>query len=195
MEGGVDGSGGLTVNLSLDLVRVEANRANKLIGALLGEGEGTVAGDLEGTASREVVKLGNVEGSLDGGTRRNALEGALLEVLSGDHEPDTVKGNTLLCHILSAKLGWLHWWTLLTTRENLNLLDRSRVEEGTGLHDLEVILAIVGNGGLDLRVADELELDIERSRGTLLGGSSGGHGGHHESGEELHGEGCYQELT
>lgn len=72
-----------------------------------------------------------------------------------------------------------------TSRQNLDLLNGSLVKDGADLEDLEVLLAVVGDGSLDSRVAGLLELDIKRRGGTR--GSGGGQRG--ESGEtskELH---------
>ena len=71
----------------------------------------------------------------------------------------------------------------------MSLLNSSSVEDGASLENLEAVLAGVADGGLDLGVANHLELDLERSRGTLLGGSGHGQGGEGDEGQELHGEG------
>lgn len=80
--------------------------------------------------------------------------------------------------------------TSLTAREDCRLLDRGAIEDSAGLHDLQVLLAIVADHGLDTGVAIRLELDIERGR-LARGGS--GEGNEAENGEELHGCGGTRE--
>lgn len=69
------------------------------------------------------------------------------------------------------------------------LFNGRRVKDGTRLENLEVVLAVVGYGRLDGRVARHLELDVERG-GTATGvGRRSGHGGEgYEASEELHDE-------
>lgn len=88
-------------------------------------------------------------------------------------------------------------WTILvgrrsvhTTRENLGLLNGSLIENRTSLHQLDGLRACVGDDGLDCRVSNTLNLDLERAvtLGNIHPGrKSGGNEG--EPGEELHGDG------
>ena len=72
-----------------------------------------------------------------------------------------------------------------TARSDLNLLDWGTVEKRSRLEELEASLAIVGDDGLDCRVANDLELDIEGGRSSR--GSSHHHGGKGSNGcKELH---------
>jgi hypothetical protein len=73
----------------------------------------------------------------------------------------------------------------LTSSGNLGLLNSGTVEERTSLEDLQVVLASVGDSGLDLSVANKLKLDIKGSRG-LARGSSGQGSQSGEAEDELH---------
>lgn len=77
-----------------------------------------------------------------------------------------------------------------TSRVDLGLLNRGSVQEGTGLEELDGGVAVVGDGSLDLSVADHLKLDIQRGV-TLVqvegdGAGGGGQGGDGKTSEELH---------
>jgi hypothetical protein len=72
-----------------------------------------------------------------------------------------------------------------TALEDLDLLDRSAVEERASLEDLQGIIASVGNGSLQTSVANRLEFDVERGV-TLDGGSCHQGGECREASKELH---------
>jgi hypothetical protein len=73
--------------------------------------------------------------------------------------------------------------------EDLDLLDGGRVQDGTSLEHLQVLGTSVGDGSLEARVADLLDLDGER-RGTLAhGGSADKRCQEGNVSEELHFEG------
>ena len=57
-----------------------------------------------------------------------------------------------------------------TSGANLDLFHRAAVQDGAGLENLELVLASVGNDGLDLSVAGALELDVERGGSLARGG-------------------------
>lgn len=72
----------------------------------------------------------------------------------------------------------------LTAVGDGGLLDGRVIQDGTSAEDLQVVLAIVGDDGLDLSISSRLELDIERSRGRR---SSGGQSGESsKTSKELH---------
>lgn len=76
----------------------------------------------------------------------------------------------------------------LTSRKDLGLLNSSSVKDRSSLEDLQRFLARVGDAGLDVSIADDLDLDVEGtaalSQVNAHGGSHGGNEG--ETGEELH---------
>lgn len=59
-----------------------------------------------------------------------------------------------------------------TARADCDLLNGGAVQDGTGLEDLQVVLARVGNDCLDFSVTSTLELDVKGS-GSLARGSRG----------------------
>lgn len=72
-----------------------------------------------------------------------------------------------------------------TVGSDASLLSGGVVEDGSDLEDLQVVLAIVGDGSLDLGVTSHLELDIERSGSPRRSSSSQG-GKSSETGSKLH---------
>lgn len=79
-----------------------------------------------------------------------------------------------------------------TRRVDLSLLNSGLVKDAADLEKLEGSLAVVGESGLDLRVADHLKLDIQRSVTLVeVDGSAANNGGQSQEGtsEELHFEG------
>lgn len=71
----------------------------------------------------------------------------------------------------------------------LDLLDGGDlVKEGTLAQEVQSLLAVVGDSDLDLRVANTLELDAERSVTLVdIDGGGGGNGGQSGNGKlELH---------
>lgn len=75
-----------------------------------------------------------------------------------------------------------------TTRENLGLLNGLAIQDGTSLHQLDRLRAGVGDNCLNSRVANALDLNLQRA--ITLGDvhpdrKCGGNEG--EAGEELHG--------
>lgn len=76
----------------------------------------------------------------------------------------------------------------LTALVDVNLLGGGLVEDGAGLEDLQGVGAGVGNGGLDGRVTDHLNLHIERRVALRSVDRHSGRDGGEESGtsEELH---------
>jgi hypothetical protein len=79
----------------------------------------------------------------------------------------------------------------LTAGEDLSLLNRELIEDGARLQDLDILRAGVGDNSLDSRVANLLELDIERggALGNINRGSGGQGGEARGDGEDLHGGG------
>lgn len=80
--------------------------------------------------------------------------------------------------------GYLH-----TTRENLGLLDGSLVQDGASLHQLDGLRAGVGDNRFHSRVANTLDLNLERAvtLGNVHPHRKGG-GNEGKAGEELHGD-------
>lgn len=164
---GADNGSLIAVNIGSDSVGGKGNRADELVVSLVGKLQDAVGDHLELATGGQVVGLGSVKGNLNRLSSRNLLEVGILEALDGETETDTVELNSL------ASSG------------DVNLLNGSVVEDGTSLEDLEVLLAVVGDSGLDLRVASHLELHIKRSWRTR-GGCSGQRGKGSKSSEELH---------
>lgn len=80
-------------------------------------------------------------------------------------------------------------WIEHTSRVDLNLLHRRLVQDGTGLVQLESRETLVGDRGLDLGVANHLELDIKGSIPLVqVDGGGAGRGGQHQrkTGGKLH---------
>lgn len=74
----------------------------------------------------------------------------------------------------------------LTLGADSSLLGGGIVKDGTRAEDLEVVLAVVGDGGLDLTgVASSLELHVKRS-GSTRRGSGSQRGKSDNTSEELH---------
>ena len=152
------------------------------------------------------MHLRGVPGGGDGLAGSDQLEGILGEVGGGDAETKTVEGDRAgweLLVVLGQSRGLMpnvHGIRVsvlgerrsesgkLTGRKDLSLLNSSIVEDGTSLEDLKRLLARVGDAGLDVGVADDLDLDVEGttalSQVNADGGSHGGNEG--ETGEELH---------
>lgn len=105
LPGDADGSRGLAINFGIDGVGLKRDRANKLGGVLLGEGESTRSGDGELATGGEVVELGHVEGHLNGLASRNALESIFLEVLKRHLDASTAELNALLYDSVSFKVA------------------------------------------------------------------------------------------
>lgn len=72
-----------------------------------------------------------------------------------------------------------------TARADCNLLNRGAVQDGTGLEDLQVVLAHVGDDSLDFSITSTLELDIKGSGSLARGGRGQGSEGN-ETRDELH---------
>lgn len=79
----------------------------------------------------------------------------------------------------------------LTAGVQLGLLRRGVVEEGARLEEVQVLVAVVGQDGLDHRVAVHLDLDIERAAGLAhaqRAWDGQGHRGEGKDTKELHGQ-------
>lgn len=95
VEGDAGNGSLLAVDLSLDVVGLERNGANKLGGVLLSKRESTRSRDVELATDGKVVELGNVEGDLNAVARSDALESILIEAVGGDKEANTIKVDVL----------------------------------------------------------------------------------------------------
>ena len=170
LEGGAGGGSREAVNVGRQDVGVVRDRADELVGSGGGKGEMPAGLNVVVAAIGEVVKLGDVKGDGDGLAGRDTLEGLLGEVVLGDLDLDTFKGDVVV----------------LAFTLDLCLLGEVVVQEGAGLEESQVAVAIVGDDGLDLGVADLLELDIERCGCLLLGRSGESQGSQGEGSKELH---------
>lgn len=82
-----------TVDLGGDGVAHEGDDAGDLGRVGLGDGEGSLGEEVEGTTAAQVVALGSVELDLNGLAGANALESLLGETLSGDLVADAIENN------------------------------------------------------------------------------------------------------
>lgn len=177
-KGGFDLVGLHAIDFGLDRVGVEGNGANKSRRVLLGEGEGAGRQDPVRAARGKVVKLGNIELNLDGLARGNALKCCVGEGRHVQVDTDAVEGNG------NGTVG--------RGGEHLGLLDRRRIKESTRLEDLEVILPVVRDDGLDLGVSLHLKLDTQSCWRPLVHGlplehrDGSGHRGESETCKQLH---------
>lgn len=76
-----------------------------------------------------------------------------------------------------------------TRRVDLSLLNSGRVKDAADLEKLEGSLTVVGESGLDLRVANHLKLDMQGSVTLVeVDGGAANNGGQSQerTGEELH---------
>ena len=76
--------------------------------------------------------------------------------------------------------------TLLTTLEYFDLLNGGRVQDAANLQQLQGVSTSIGDGSLDHRVANLLDLDIERLSTLAHGGSASQRGQQSDVAKELH---------
>lgn len=177
-KGGFDLEGLDAVDHGLDCVGVERNGANKSRRVLLGEGEGAGRQDSVRAAGGKVVKLGNIKLNLDGLARGNALKCCIGEGRHVQVDTDAVEGDG------NGAVGG--------GGEDLGLLDGGRIKESTRLEDLEVVLPVVRDDGLDLGVSLHLKLDAQSGGRALVQGLPLEHGdgssqrGESETCKQLH---------
>lgn len=181
--------GGLgTVDAGADLVAQVGQSASELGRVSLSVGDGTLGEDIEGTTGAQVVSGAEVEGDFDSLTSSEVLESILAEAAGQGAEANTLEADTVLWMVLVMDCRDQNGG--LTSRVDLSLLNRGRVQEGTGLVELEGRGTGVGDGSLDLGVADHLKLDIQgRVALVQVEGDSadrGGQGGNGKTSEELH---------
>lgn len=105
-SGVTDGSSSGAIDVSVQLVGVEGDRANELGAVLLGELEDSRGEDVELATRAEVVGVGDIEVNLDGLASGNALEVVLLETVSGDAEADTLESSGLACEFVR-RWSWI----------------------------------------------------------------------------------------
>lgn len=175
-EGTADLGGVGSKDVGLEAVAQVGNGTNDVSGVALGVGNGTLGENIKVTTLSEVVHLGHVESGLNALTSGERSEGVGVEVLHAGALAKTIEGN--------AGLGTV----------DLGLLNGGLIKERVADEEVQILVTVVGDDGLDLTVVNLLELDVQRSGTPVeLNGGGGGHGGQSgvDSGRrKLHGEEC-----
>lgn len=177
------------INSDSQLLGVVWQSTRQLSGVLLSKGDQSGSENLKITALSERVESSSLDSDLLGLSGLESNEVLSSQAAGQETELDTLKGNLSGLGILACELSRKLETLTTSSRIDLDFLDGSNfIQESTLAEKVQSLLTIVGDGDLDLRVANTLELNAQRSVTLVdIDRGSGGDSGQGSNGElELH---------